>query len=87
MKESLIVTGIFLITAGMIFTVLTLGFGAICTGPMILIGIILLIVGLIFPVEVKTIQPPISPPTRFCTNCGRSIPFDAKICPYCGKKF
>lgn len=24
---------------------------------------------------------------RYCPNCGRAIPFDAKICPYCGKKF
>lgn len=24
---------------------------------------------------------------RICTNCGRPIPFDAKICCYCGKKF
>lgn len=24
---------------------------------------------------------------RFCPNCGRRIPFDAKICPYCMKKF
>ena len=24
---------------------------------------------------------------RRCPNCGRGIPFDAKICPYCGKKF
>lgn len=25
--------------------------------------------------------------TRRCPNCGRIIPEDAKICPYCGKKF
>lgn len=24
---------------------------------------------------------------RMCTNCGRPIPFDAILCPYCGKKF
>ena len=24
---------------------------------------------------------------RYCPNCGRHIPFDANICPYCGKKF
>jgi len=24
---------------------------------------------------------------RRCTNCGRAIPFDANVCPYCGKKF
>ncbi|MBE3091911.1 MAG: zinc-ribbon domain-containing protein [Candidatus Atribacteria bacterium] len=24
---------------------------------------------------------------RKCPNCGRPIPFDANLCPYCGKKF
>lgn len=24
---------------------------------------------------------------RYCPACGRVIPFDANICPYCGKKF
>ena len=24
---------------------------------------------------------------RFCPNCGRSIPKDARTCPYCSKKF
>ena len=24
---------------------------------------------------------------RFCTKCGRVIPFDARICPYCKKDF
>jgi len=24
---------------------------------------------------------------RICPNCGRKIPFDAVLCPYCGKKF
>lgn len=24
---------------------------------------------------------------RYCPECGRGIPFDANICPYCGKKF
>ena len=28
-----------------------------------------------------------SKPDRRCPNCGRTIPFDAKICPYCAKKF
>ncbi|MCK4365616.1 MAG: zinc ribbon domain-containing protein [Thermoplasmatales archaeon] len=25
--------------------------------------------------------------TRYCPNCGRSIPFDSVICPYCSKKY
>ena len=24
---------------------------------------------------------------RICPNCGKAIPFDANICPYCSKKF
>ena len=24
---------------------------------------------------------------RYCPNCGRGIPFDARTCPYCSKKF
>lgn len=24
---------------------------------------------------------------RYCPGCGRAIPFDALLCPYCGKKF
>lgn len=24
---------------------------------------------------------------RYCPNCGRQIPFDANICPYCAKGF
>ena len=24
---------------------------------------------------------------RKCPNCGRNIPMDAKVCPYCGKDF
>ena len=26
-------------------------------------------------------------PDRICPNCTRGTPFDANICPYCGKKF
>jgi rRNA maturation endonuclease Nob1 len=24
---------------------------------------------------------------RFCPECGRQIPFDANLCPYCGHRF
>jgi len=23
----------------------------------------------------------------YCENCGRAVPFDARMCPYCGKSF
>ncbi len=29
---------------------------------------------------------PVAPATRYCPNCGRSIPLDVKFCPYCGKE-
>jgi hypothetical protein len=53
--------------------------------------IIVLIGGLLGIVIWFLIRPPIggkkSLPDRICPNCGRGIPFDANICPYCGKKF
>lgn len=24
---------------------------------------------------------------RYCPQCGRGIPFDAQLCPYCGRRF
>ena len=26
-------------------------------------------------------------PKRYCPSCGRSIPMDANLCPYCGNDF
>ncbi len=81
---------------GALFTFVTFGFGIICAWPLILIGIILFIVGAVMPEEkthvVQNQQPVVvqqqSPqPNRYCPGCGKAIPFDANICPYCGKKF
>jgi len=50
----------------------------------ILLGIIGIIIWLV-------IRPPIggekTQPERRCPNCGRPIPMDARVCPYCSKKF
>lgn len=50
----------------------------------ILLGIIGIIIWLI-------VRPPIEEEEkkseRHCPGCGRPIPMDARICPYCGKKF
>ncbi len=50
----------------------------------ILLGIIGIIIWLV-------IRPPIggekTEPSRRCPNCGRGIPEDARVCPYCNKKF
>jgi len=67
-----------------------------------IVGLILTITGAVLK-EILTqvvqpaLQPLPQPPTslshmqekrlRFCTNCGREIPFEANYCLYCGKKF
>jgi len=55
--------------------------------------IIVIITGIIGIIIWLIIRPPIGgrPQERtgrieLCLNCGRSIPFDAQICPYCGIK-
>lgn len=58
--------------------------GALWLIIVILTGIIGLIIWLV-------VRPPIGghpkQSGRMCPNCGRPIPMDANICPYCGKKF
>lgn len=60
--------------------------GALWLIIVILTGIIGLIIWLV-------IRPPIGGkpgqqhPKRMCPGCGREIPPDAQVCPYCGKKF
>jgi uncharacterized membrane protein HdeD (DUF308 family) len=55
------------------------------------IGIILFIVGIIssivgfFITSSKTVDQQIQ--KRFCPSCGRDIPINAMVCPYCGKNF
>lgn len=36
---------------------------------------------------VTNVESKIDQDKRWCPECGRSIPENAKICPYCGKKF
>ena len=35
----------------------------------------------------KTLPQQSNQTSRFCTQCGKQIPIDAKICPYCGHNF
>ena len=56
--------------------------------------IIVIILGLIGILIWLLVRPPImrdeekmEDDRRRCPNCGRIIPFDAKFCPYCNKKF
>ena len=38
-------------------------------------------------VEAQSSQSSSRSSDRYCPECGRAIPFDAEICPYCGKQF
>jgi len=91
MRDHLITLGAILFLVGILLTVATFGIGIICAGPLILIGIFLFLLGFVLPHEGR--QGPVPPPPegprdkRYCTNCGREIPLDANVCPYCGKDF
>jgi len=75
----------------MSFTFSTIGGGSATEGVVCMIGgpFILFILGL--AALITGMDKPKSTTTkheyRFCPNCGREIPFDAKICPYCGNDF
>jgi len=54
--------------------------------------IIVLITGIIGLIIWLIVRPPIggnkkTSSERRCPNCGRIIPDDARVCPYCSKKF
>ena len=93
MNSALVIIGALLMVDGALFTFLTLGIGIICTWPVILIGLILFIIGLVIPGGKTTIiqqqtMPQKSKESRpYCSECGRASPFDSQMCPYCGKRF
>ena len=53
--------------------------------------IIVIITGIIGIIIWLVVRPPIGgkkpESERRCPNCGRPIPMDARVCPYCSKKF
>ncbi|MEF8848600.1 MAG: zinc ribbon domain-containing protein [Candidatus Thermoplasmatota archaeon] len=58
--------------------------------------IIVIVTGIIGLIVWLVVRPPIGgekkkseedKPERRCPSCGRVIPEDAKVCPYCGNKF
>ena len=93
MKTGNVILAIFLwlcIPASLLFSIFGLAFGggAIC----ILAPVILFILGLIALItaredKVITVIEPKNKADRYCPNCGRSIPLDVNICPYCRKDF
>lgn len=83
--------GLFLMVIGIIDGFQSYNSG-VCT-VLVFIGLILMLIGGFYsktsyrsvPQKVEIISE--RKPDRYCPNCGRSIPFDANICPYCSKKF
>jgi len=68
--------------------------GAIWVIVLILASLFLSFIGLIIVIVIwlATRPPiggekPVDSSDRRCPNCGRTIPMDAKACPYCAKKF
>lgn len=56
------------------------------------IGTFLFILGLSLlknsqDVSIFDLQPRFGNQPRNCVQCGRSIPFDARLCPYCGHNY
>ena len=63
--------------------------GKNCTAWAI-VGFVLSIIGLIIWLLVRPSIKDVAeskPTDRRCPNCGRVIPMDARVCPYCSKKF
>ncbi len=93
MKTGNVILAIFLwlcIPVSLLFGVLGLAFGggAVC----MLMPIILFILGLVALItaredKVITVIDPKQNVDRYCPNCGRKIPHDVNICPYCRKDF
>ena len=89
MRSSLLAAGIILIILGVIFTIFTLGFGFFCSWPLILLGIIFVILGAVLSDEKEKsfVGDGMAKEIRRCPGCGRQIPLDANVCPYCARKF
>lgn len=90
MNISALILGILLMAVGFLFTVATFGFGLICSWPLLLIGFVLFILGIISPGPSSYRQPRSYEPTmgetkRICPNCGKTMPVNATYCPHCGQ--
>lgn len=57
--------------------------GAITINAMVLIWGFFIAIAVYFALTFRRYWGIFLPRTRFCVSCGRGIPFDAVICPYC----
>jgi hypothetical protein len=79
MRRNIVILGIILssIAAFAIFMGLT---GEYIIGAL---GVILIFMGISMALIGLVLRSNELPLTRRCPKCGREIPFDAKVCPYC----
>ena len=85
----MIIIGIAMMVCGAVFTFITFGFGIICSWPLILIGFILLIIGVIVeaipeskpaPIVIQQPSPPLPQPVTI-----QQQNQETRFCSYCGK--
>ena len=91
LSKTLSVAAIFLGILGIVFSSIYYFFiwGDMCF-PWIIISIVLVLAGIFDYYRADKKEKQDMPPKkldRYCPNCGRGIPFDARTCPYCSKKF
>lgn len=89
MNLSIFFIGIFLMVIGVLFAVITFGFGIICSWPLLLIGFIMIVLGIISPhsnsyQQFQSFSKKQSETKRICTNCGKTMSLNEKFCPHCG---
>ena len=91
MNLSIFFMGIFLMVIGVLFAVITFGFGILCSWPLLLIGFIMIVLGIISP-SASSYQQPSSfsrkqnTTKRICAQCGKTMALHAKKCPHCGSE-
>jgi hypothetical protein len=90
-QNKLLIGGTFIYVGAIFFFLLENAF-TIVGQPLKTIGVILLIIGGIVTIigilskgNKKETLPP--PKDRNCLNCGKIIPFESSICPYCKYNF
>lgn len=61
--------------------------GALVGGLVVVVVLVLIVVGVLAHVSKRRTFVQVAPPVRgsFCRHCGRAIPPDAVVCPYCAQ--